>query len=483
MIVLTVLLAVLGVLALLFLAACLRAVLIKRHREAPALLPVDEEDALHIARHLSQMVQCETVNPKGTPSETVQATFYGFIALLAKLYPLTFARLERIPLKEALLLRWPGQNAGRAAVLLMAHSDVVPATGEWKYPPFSGTIAEGRVWGRGTVDIKVALCAILEAVEGLLAQGFVPACDVYIESSFNEEVMGPGAMEARDWFVQQGVQLDIVSDEGGSVVQAPMPGLEGWYAMMGLTEKGFANVRFTAKGTGGHASTPPRGTPLARLAAFICEMERRPPFKLGISQPISTTFGTLAPYMGFGWRLLLGNQWLFGPLVKRLWAKTGGQGAAMLRTTIAFTMAEGSPAPNVIPETASVTANMRSIMHEDMAASLAAVRRVAAKYDIETEVLYQNDYSPMVDTESAAYKYMLGCVEEVFPEAVATPFAMLGGTDSRHFAPLCPCTLRFAPVAVQQDQRGTMHGLDENIDVNALPRAVAFYKRVLTGWK
>ena len=72
----------------------------------------------------------------------------------------------------------------------MSHQDVVEATGEWKYPPFSGQIAEGRIWGRGTMDTKGSLCAILEAVEELLREGFTPSCDVYVASSCNEEIMG-----------------------------------------------------------------------------------------------------------------------------------------------------------------------------------------------------------------------------------------------------------------------------------------------------
>ena len=114
--------------------------------------------------------------------------------------------------------------------------------------------------------------------------------------------------------LDQGVKLDLVLDEGGAVVEAPMPGLKGHYAMLGILEKGYADVRFVARSKGGHSSTPPKHTPIARLSAFVDHVERHPPFKKKFPPPVKDMFAALAPDMAFPFRLLFGNLWLFGQI-------------------------------------------------------------------------------------------------------------------------------------------------------------------------
>ncbi|MFV0411776.1 MAG: M20/M25/M40 family metallo-hydrolase [Oscillospiraceae bacterium] len=479
MVALYVLLCILAVVVLLLLAAALRTLFIKNRlpkKQAPA---VNKELAAKYAEALGALLQCDTVNDAGLAPEEAARKFARFRAVLAQRFPLVHSRLEQVLLGDALLYRWKGADSTKEAVVLMAHSDVVPATGSWQHPPFGGEIADDRIWGRGAMDNKGSLCAILQAAEGLLAEGFVPPCDIYLSSSNNEETMGDGAPKIVEYLKSQQVKLALAIDEGGAVVEAPLPGLKGLYAMVGIVEKGYANVKFTAKSTGGHASTPPANTPLARLAAFVTEVEKHPPFARKFSPPVRQMFEALAPSMNFPLRLVCGNLWLFEPLLCALLPKVSAQAAALLRTTCAFTMAQGSSAANVIPEEASVTANLRFIMHQPMAESLAAITAVAEKYHLSTEVLYAHDCSPFVDTQSETFAYLLQCVQENFPEAGVAPYIMLGGTDARHFATYCPCTIRFAPTILTGQQLASMHGLDENLGVDALARAVGFYTYVL----
>ncbi|HIW73697.1 MAG TPA: M20/M25/M40 family metallo-hydrolase [Firmicutes bacterium] len=477
-----VLLCLLGAAVLLLLAACVRAARIRRKR-GPAAAPAEaqtRERADTYARALSEMIRCETVNPRGSDSS---AKFARFREVLAGCFPRVHAELEQILIGDTLLLKWKGRDPQRGAIALLAHSDVVEASGEWKHPPFGGVIADGCVWGRGAMDNKGNLCALLSAAEELLAEGFVPPCDVYIASSNNEETMGDGAPNTVEYLKKQGVRLDLVIDEGGAVVQAPMPGLRGSYAMMGIMEKGYADVRFTARSGGGHSSTPPKGTPLARLAAFVNHVEKHPPFKMRFTPPVKAMFRELAPWMDFPFRLLFGNLWLFGPLLKLAMPMVSGQAAALLKTTCVFTMAEGSGAPNVIPASASVTANLRFMVHQAREASLDALRRLADRYGLEMEVLYSSDCSPVTDTESERFRFVRRCVEEVFPEAPVAPYVMLGGTDSRHYSGLCPCVVKFGPSVLTPQQLASMHAKDENFGVEALARAVSFFRRVLTTYR
>lgn len=473
-------LGVLILLAGLLGAACVRAALLKNPEKRGEPQPVDGEKAAKYAKDLSRMIRCETISVRESgPAEK----FARYRAELEQLFPLVHERLERTLIGDAMLFKWRGTDPARGAVVLMAHSDVVPAAGEWDHPPFAGEIADGCVWGRGAMDTKGSLCALFNAVEELLAEGFTPPCDVYLASSNNEEIMGDGAPNTVTWLTDHGVKLDLVLDEGGAVIEAPMPGLDGKYAMLGVLEKGYADVRFTAVSAGGHSSTPPKGTPLARLAAFVNRVETRPPFPVKITPPVKAMFAAMAPDMAFPFRLLFGNLWLFGPLLKRVIPKVSGQAGALLHTTCAFTMAQGSDAPNVIPTEASVTANLRFMVHQGREASLQALEKLANKYGLRMEVLYACDCSPVVDVHSAGYAYIRQCVREVFPEAGIAPYVMLGGTDAKHYAKVCDCALRFAPTVLTPQQLASMHARNENLSVDALARAVAFYRRVLTGYR
>lgn len=477
-----VLLCLLGLLILLLLIACVHAVLIGR-KPAPSAAPAEAQTAERTevyAGALSRLIQCETVNARGSDSS---AKFARMRETLAELFPRVHAELEQTLVGDALLMKWKGKDSSRGAVALLAHSDVVEATGEWKYPPFGGEIAEGCVWGRGAMDNKGSLCALFSAVEELLGEGFVPPCDIYIASSNNEETMGNGAPNTVEVLKKRGVKLDLVIDEGGAVINAPMPGLSGNFAMIGVMEKGYADVRFTARSNGGHSSTPPKNTPLIRLAAFVHDVENHSPFKKAFTPPVRAMFRELAPSMSFPFRLLFGNLWLFAPLLKAVMPMVSGQAGALLKTTCAFTMAQGSGAPNVIPESASVTANLRFMLHQAQDASLAALKKRAEKYDLEMEVLYSSDCSPLTDIDSERFRFVRRCVEEVFPEAPTAPYVMLGGTDSRHYNAVCPCVVRFGPTVLTPQQLAAMHGRDENLGVEALARAVGFYRRVLTEYR
>ncbi len=477
-----VLLCIVGLLVLLLLVACVRAAMMggKAAVSSQPAKTQDMEKADGYARSLSKMIQCETVNPRGADSS---AKFSRMREVLEELFPLVHAQMERTLIGDALLFRWKGKDPGRNPIAFLAHSDVVEATGEWKHPPFAGEIADGCIWGRGAMDNKGNLCAVLSAAEELLAEGFVPPCDVYIASSNNEETMGDGAPNTVEYLKKQGITLDLVIDEGGAVVNAPMPGLKGNFAMMGIMEKGYADVRFTARSDGGHSSTPPKGTPIARLAAFVNRVETHSPFKMKFTPPVKDMFRKLAPHMAFPFRLLFGNLWLFGPLLKLVMPMVSGQAAALLKTTCVFTMAEGSGAPNVIPTAASVTANLRFMVHQARDESLAALKRLAGKYNLEMEVLYSSDCSPVTDTGSERFRFVENCVREIFPEAPVAPYVMLGGTDSRHYNAISPCVVRFGPTVLTPQQLASMHARDENFGVDSLARSVAFFRRVLTAYR
>ena len=166
-----VLLGILLIIILLLLIAIVRTLLMPK-KTSNYKPDADEKEALRLAEKLSKMVQCDTTSHAG---ETEIEKYLGFHKVLEELFPLVHKELQKTEIDGNLLYYWKGKSSEKP-ILLMSHQDVVPAEGEWIHAPFSGDIADGKVWGRGTADTKCTVMAFLEAVEELLAEGFVQMC-------------------------------------------------------------------------------------------------------------------------------------------------------------------------------------------------------------------------------------------------------------------------------------------------------------------
>ena len=468
------LLAILGLCAALVLIAVIKTLLTpaKRSEWKPRVQPDREAE---YAGKLSRMVQYETVS---LPNVDQREKFLGFHRLLEELFPLVHERLEKTEIDGNLLFFWKGKSAERP-VVLMSHQDVVPAEGEWKHAPFSGDICDGKVWGRGSADTKCSVMAFFQAAEELLKQGYVPEQDVYLSSSCTEEVGGDGCPKLVSELKRRGVRPYLVCDEGGAIVEEPIGGIKGHYAMIGVLEKGLGDLRLSARSNGGHSSYPPKNSPIARLSAFVQEVENRNPMKVAFEPEVEAMFSTLSAYGPFHYRLLFGNLWLFKPLLKKLMPILSNQAAALLKTTVAFTMQSGSDAANVLPQEATLTLNLRYIPHQDMEESNRIIEALARKHDLEMSVLRAYPSCPPVKIDSAAYHLVEKVIAEVFPDLPACPYVMTGGTDARFYQEICDACIRFSPVIYGPEQMKGMHGLNENIDTVSLPGAVDFYKAVI----
>ena len=454
-------------------AAVLHAALTKK--KTSGYVPIPDERAMDYAQKLSAMVKCDT-----TSHANVQETekFLAFHRELEKLFPMVHEKLEKTVIDGNLLFRWQGRTSDDP-IVLMSHQDVVPAEGEWLHPPFSGAIVDGKVWGRGAFDTKASLMAFFQAVEELLEAGYTPECDVYLASSCTEEWAGDGAPKLVAELRRLGVRPFLVIDEGGGVITDPIGGVKGNFAMVGVFEKGKADVRFTARSSGGHASAPGRDTPIARLAAFVNEVETRPPFRRKFLPEVKAMFRRLSPYAPFHLRLVMGNLWLFGPVMKKVMPSISAQAAAMLQTTIAFTMQSGSDACNVLPQEASVSANMRFIPHQGEEESLELMRELAAKYGLEMEIIHSSDYTTPVDIKGKAFRQVERVIGDTFPGLPVCPYVMTGATDASFYQAICGNCIRFAPIVAGPEQMAGMHGLNENMGVDCLPKAVDFYKNLI----
>lgn len=478
MIILYILAAIFAVILILLGIAAIRAIVIKKEYgdDKPFDMKKDSIDWKTHAEHLSRIIQVPTVSIRGNTDKT---QIYKLHDLFREIYPNIHRVCEVTDIDGALLFRWKGRDSSKRPILLMSHQDVVEATGKWQHEPFSGDIENGKIWGRGTVDTKGALCAILESVEHLISEGFTPAVDVYVASSNNEEITGDGAIKTVEYLYEKGIKFDLVMDEGGSVMatqDSDKHRLVAHNAMIGIFEKGRANIKFIAKSSGGHASVPFNNNPFARLAKLVYIIENRNPFKKKITKPVRVQYKAMAPYMHhFRHRFLYGNLWLFAPIAPYYMHKKGGPMGAVVKTTCIFTMAEGSRGANVIPEKATMTANCRFMLHEPLQPSYKKLAKISHRLNIDMEMITGFDVPPVADMECYAYKYVNKRIKETFGDIPRVPYVMLAGTDARHYTKICDCVLRFVPMMFTGPQLNSAHAVNENINVESLARAVVFY--------
>lgn len=468
---------VLALVVLLIAVVLLRAVLLKPTSAQTAKVQLDETSrAREYGKKLAKLVQKETISSRFEEDRT---KFLEFHELLEEMFPNVHNNCEKHVFNGSLLFKWSGKG-NHEPILFMSHHDVVEATGTWEHEAFSGDIdEEGRVWGRGTVDTKASLFCMLTAVEELMTDGFEPEGDVYIASSCTEEWSGEGAPLTVEYLKNQGVKLSYLMDEGGMILEEPVGGVKGTYGMVGVLEKGYGDVKFIAKSTGGHASAPKKNTPLVRLGKFMTNVEKKNPFVNKFNPTVKEMFKRMAPNMAFGMKLIFANMWLFEGLLKKLLPVISSAAGAMLHTTLAFTMAKGSDGLNVLPQEAYVTGNMRFIPHQDTDESVELISKIAKKYDIETEVIYKDYACPMVDYENTPFHLVEKVASEVYPGIGICPYVMTGGTDAKFYRELSENCLRFAPLYINDQQYASIHGLNENIYQGALPLGVDFYKKMI----
>lgn len=448
-----------------------------------------DRSAPAIAERLARLIRIATVASDDPAADAER--FAALRAELAAAYPLAHERLrvERIG-ERSLLYVWdpPAEpDAARPAPLaegplvLMAHQDVVPASADdgWSRDPFSGEIADGFAHGRGALDDKGPLVVILEAVERLLADGFAPARPLVLSFGGDEETMGGEAELAADRIAELGLEPWLVLDEGGAVVDSPIPLAEGEFAMIGLGEKGLATVRLSCRGEPGHASAPSPDSAPSRIARAIRRLEARP-FPARATAPVLGMLRAFAeaspsPAAARGLRALAAAP----ALAARALAAGGAETAAMVRTTCAVTMLEAGTAPNVIASEARATLNLRILPGETPETVRRRLRRIIRDPEIAIEFVEASAPSPLSPADGPQFGALRAALAESHPEAIATPYLMMQASDARLFHRRWPHVYRFAPLRMPAELRATIHGIDERVAIEELGRGARFHEALI----
>ncbi|MEZ6028123.1 MAG: M20 family peptidase [Hyphomonadaceae bacterium] len=460
--------------------------------QADAVVTLPEPPAVDVAaaaEMLGAAIRIQTVtHAAGDPKPGEDQPWIDLQAALQARYPSVFekASLEKV-LAHAMLMTWAGTDPSLPPVILMAHQDVVPVNpgtdADWTHGPFGGVVADGYIWGRGAMDDKGSLIAILEAGEALAKSGWTPKRTVIFAFGHDEEVSGRGAQEIFALLKSRNVTPAMVLDEGYAVLgNYPLTGKPA--ALIGVAEKGYLSLRITATTEGGHSSRPPRDSGAVRIArALVALEENQMPADLS-APPFNEMIEAVAGDLPFTTKLAFANQWLLGSVI------TGQVGSdasanAIVRTTTAPTMMTGSIKDNVLPQRASAVVNFRVHPNDSVASVTQHVKDVTSDIEGLTVEPYEDgigsEPSPVSSTSSEAYRVLEAVARATGGgEVPVAPALVIGATDARYASAISKDAIyRFAPAIYDDIDLNGFHGTNERLSVNNLGRMIKGYAQIM----
>jgi carboxypeptidase PM20D1 len=443
------------------------------------LTPITLDENAAIDR-FSQALQIPSIS-YDDKSKLDHSAFQALHQHLAQSFPLVHAKTQLTKFNNySMVYHLKGQNPQLKPALFMGHMDVVPVDeqtkDQWLQPPFSGKVIDGVIWGRGAIDDKVSVLALMESLEWYLAQDNVPQRDIYFAFGHDEESGGEGAQAIAKYFTEQNLQFEFILDEGGVITDGIIPGTTQPIALVGVAEKGFVNFRLSVKGAGGHSSQPPAHTAAGILASAIVNVENNP-FDAR-TEFFDLMFDNIGYSMPLSKRLPLANLWLFEPLVLNTLLKSPSS-AASARTTTAVTMLQGSTKSNVLPTIATAVVNFRILPSDTIENIRAHLERVIDDPRVELSTEQANEASAVSPTDNIGFQLIESSIRRLNNNVLVTPYLVLGATDSRHFQHLSENIYRFMMVSLNPETLKQFHGLNEQITVQDYLNAIQFYYAML----
>lgn len=447
-------------------------------------VPKDSNPAINEERaviNLSNAIKFQTISYQDRKKFNF-TEFDRFISFLEQAYPMVHDKLELEKInKYALVYKWKGTDQNKLPVGLTSHYDVVPVLAgtedNWTHNPFSGKIADGRVWGRGTLDDKIGVIGILEAAEQLLEENYQPERDLYFMFGFDEEIGGDGgASKIVSSLEDKGITFEFILDEGGAIVENMVPGVEMPVGVVGVSEKGSATAELSIESSGGHSSQPKNQTNIGRIAKAIASLEETQ-FPADLKGPGEDMFEYVAPEMSFAMKYVFANKMVFEPIIERILLQQPAS-AALIRTTIAPTIFQAGEQYNALPEEAKAIINLRLMPGDTMEEVKSFIEKTINDDEIKVSIS-GNEASGVSAINNWHFKSIQQSAKNAYPDAVIAPYLMFAGSDARHYDKIAEDTYRFLPVQLTSDDLNRMHGTNEHISIENYVSAIKFYIEVM----
>lgn len=447
-------------------------------------------DTQKVTRDLSAAIPFQTISWEGGGNDdqkkATQLAFDGFHAYLEKIFAQVYAQLDHeVVGANNLLFTWKGSDSSLKPMLMTGHQDVVPVEAgtesKWTHPPFSGEIAEGFIWGRGTMDDKVTVVGVLEAVDTLLSAGFQPKRTVYLAFGQDEEIGGlHGAEQIGELLKSRGVEIEFLQDEGGLITKGMVPGVPAPVAVIGTSEKGYLSLVLSVDMEGGHSSMPPKESSIGILSEAVHRVETHP-MPAHVHGPVGEFLEYSAGGAQFPLNAVFKNLWLFGPVMERILAGSSDTNA-LLRTTAAPTIFRAGTKDNIMPSEAEAVVNFRILPGDSIASVTEHVREVIHDPRIKIKPIGGEppaEPSKQCSPDSPNFKRLQRTVVQIYPEAISVPFVYIAASDTKHYAPITKDVYRFLPILAETSDLDRIHGTNERIGLENFAKAIRYYAQLI----
>ncbi|MGL5417077.1 MAG: M20/M25/M40 family metallo-hydrolase [Clostridium sp.] len=404
---------------------------------------------------LSEMIKCNTISEKDDTKEK----FNEFHLVLKNNFKNIFNTLDIINIDGNLILKWKGRFNDLKPIALMNHMDTAPINcGEWNFDPLGGEIIDNYICGRGSIDTKGPLCEMLIACDELIESGFIPNTNIYFMSTRNEEIAGDGGEKLCSYLKEHKIFFETLLDEGGAIMNPPIKGVNGAFAMIGISEKGHIILKLTADSK--------------NLLKLKESFEKENPFKSRVSDEMIEMLKSFSTKVNFPMNLIFKSGKYLKPILAKSLNKMGKEGADMVRSTYKFSEIDND----------SRTLTIKVSQEDGIPGIMNILKEKFKEFNIDYSIEYSFPPSKISTTNSNGFKNIETSLKKNFENVDISPYRMLAGTDSRHFDSITQNTFRFAPLYMTPEDMNMVHGLNEKLSIDTFEKGILFYKEYIKSY-
>lgn len=423
---------------------------------------------------LGLLIAADMSNPPGSEARGV--------ALLAKILKnegVAYEISEFAPGRQNLVARLKGSGEKRP-LLLLAHLDVVPATGQnWTTPPHKLVEKDGYLYGRGVGDDLGMAALNLEVFLAVKRSGLTLKRDLILAFTGDEESGGLGLVELlkKDPSLSQ---VELTLNEGGGPVLDEHGKVK--YVELQVAEKIYQDFEVTAAGKTGHSSVPQKDNAIYRLANALVRLEKHKPVDRLL--PVTRAFflersRIEAQPLAGAMRAIANAKGAIPPAALAVVVKDPAL-HSLLHTTCVATMLSAGTKVNALPPTATANVNCRLLPDETIDGAKERLKKILADPGLVIEAKLELESAGASSVTGAVPAAVRDVVKEMWPNAPVIPFMSRGATDSRFLRQKGVHAYGISPLATTEEDAMRAHGIDERIPVASVRSGMDFALRLVT---